>query len=65
MYKNIFDTHAHYDDEAFQDDLEGLLSAFPDSGISGVVSCGVNEESSRENVQIAEKSNFMYAAVSY
>ena len=65
MYKNIFDTHAHYDDEAFQDDLEGLLSAFPDSGISGVVSCGVNEESSRANVQLAEKYDFMYAAVGY
>ncbi len=65
MYKNIFDTHAHYDDEAFQDDLEGLLSAFPDSGISGVVSCGVNEESSKRNIELAHKYGFIYAAVGY
>lgn len=65
MYRNIFDTHAHYDDEAFQDDLEGLLSAFPDSGISGVVSCGVNEESSKRNIELAHKYGFIYAAVGY
>lgn len=65
MYRNIFDTHAHYDDEAFQDDLEGLLSAFPDSGISGVVSCGVNEESSKKNIALAHKYGFIYAAVGY
>jgi len=65
MYRNIFDTHAHYDDEAFQDDLEGLLSAFPDSGISGVVSCGVNEESSKRNIELAHKYRFIYAAVGY
>ncbi len=65
MYRNIFDTHAHYDDEAFQDDLEGLLSAFPDSGISGVVSCGVNEASSKRNIELAHKYGFIYAAVGY
>lgn len=65
MYRNIFDTHAHYDDEAFQDDLKGLLSAFSDSGISGVVSCGVNEESSKRNIELAHKYGFIYAAVGY
>lgn len=65
MYRNIFDTHAHYDDEAFQDDLEGLLSAFPDSGISGIVSCGVNEESSKRNIELAHKYGFIYSAVGY
>jgi len=65
MYRNIFDTHAHYDDEAFQDDLEGLLSAFPDRGVSGVVSCGVNEESSKKNIELAHKYGFIYAAVGY
>ncbi len=65
MYKNIFDTHAHYDDEAFQDNLEGLLSAFSEGGISGVVSCGVNEESSKRNIELAHKYGFIYAAVGY
>ena len=37
MYKNIFDTHAHYEDEQFDSDRDELLSSFPENGISGVV----------------------------
>ncbi len=64
-YKNIFDTHSHYDDEAFQDDLEGLLSEFTENGISGVISCAVNETSSYKNIELSEKYGFIYAAVGY
>ena len=28
----IFDTHAHYDDEAFDADREALLSSMPENG---------------------------------
>lgn len=65
MYKNIFDSHAHYDDEAFQGDLEGLLSSFQDNGVSGVVSCGVNTETSQFNIKLAQKYPFIYCAVGY
>ena len=30
MYKNIFDTHAHYDDERFTEDRDELLSGLKD-----------------------------------
>ena len=33
----IFDTHAHYDDDAFNDDREQLLAALPGQGIARVV----------------------------
>lgn len=65
IYSNIFDTHAHYDDERFSKDSEELLSSFPDKGVSGVISCGVNDESSRANIELSEKYPFMYAAVGY
>ena len=65
MYKNIFDTHAHYDDERFCEDSQELLSSFPENGISGVISCGVNTESSQANIELAEKYPFIYAAVGY
>ena len=65
MYKNIFDTHAHYDDERFCEDSQELLSSFPANGISGVISCGVNAESSRANIELSEKYPFVYAAVGY
>ena len=65
MYKNIFDTHAHYDDKRFCEDSQELLSSFPDNGVSGVISCGVNAESSKANIELAEKYPFIYAAVGY
>ncbi len=34
MY-GIFDTHAHYDDKAFDDDREELLESLPANGIGG------------------------------
>ena len=33
----IFDTHAHYDDEAFDADREELLASLADNGIGNVV----------------------------
>ena len=32
----IFDTHAHYDDEAFDEDREQLLASFKENGIDAV-----------------------------
>ncbi len=65
MYKNIFDTHAHYDDERFSEDSEELLSSFPENGVVGVISCGVNAESSEKNIALSEKYPFIYAAAGY
>lgn len=64
-YENIFDSHAHYDDERFSEDSEKLLSTFKDNGVVGVISCGVNEESSKQNIKLAHKFPFVYAAVGY
>lgn len=65
MYYNIFDTHAHYDDERFSEDSEELLSSFQKNGVSGVISCGVNAQSSKTNIELAKKYPFIYAAVGY
>lgn len=37
MMTEIFDTHAHYDDEAFDEDREQLLGELKKAGIAGVV----------------------------
>lgn len=65
MYRNIFDTHAHYDDERFCEDSQELLSSFAVNGITGVVSCGVNTKTSKANIELSEKYPFIYAAVGY
>lgn len=58
-----FDTHAHYDDAAFDADRDALLSALPESGVGLVIDPGCNVESSRSAVALAEKYPHVYAAV--
>ena len=65
MLTNIFDTHAHYDDEAFLDDVHELLSGLPDKGVTGVVTCGTNLISSARSLELAKKYDFVYAALGY
>ena len=38
----IFDSHAHYDDKAFDPDRGELLAALPQNGVGGVVNCGAS-----------------------
>ena len=62
-YRNIFDSHAHYDDEQFDTDREALLSSFAEEGICGCITCATDTKNSPEAVSLAEKYPFMYAAV--
>ena len=64
-YQNIFDSHAHYDDEQFAGDLKELLVSFPESGVCGVVSCGVSPETCAFSVPLSEKYPFIYAAAGF
>ena len=61
----IFDTHAHYDDEAFDADREELLAAMPDAGVGLIVDPGCDLESSRKAISIAERFPHVYAAVGW
>ena len=58
-----FDTHAHYDDEAFDIDRHELISSLPENGVSLVLNPGCNLNSSKNVVAISEKYDFVYAAV--
>ena len=65
MYHNIFDSHAHYDDEQFEYDRNELLVSFKENGVSGVVCCGVNIETSKFAVELSHKYDFVYSAVGF
>ena len=58
----LFDTHAHYDDEAFDGDRDALLSALPGDGVALVVNPGCDAESSEKAKALSEKYPFMYYA---
>ena len=59
----LFDTHAHMDDRAFNEDREQLLAGFAQKGIGLVMNPGCSLESSHNAVALAEKYPFVYAAV--
>ena len=59
----IFDTHAHYDDEQFDTDREQLLASMKEAGIGNIVNVGANMASSQSSLDLADKYDFIYAAV--
>lgn len=63
MYRNIFDTHSHYADSAFDGDRDELLVALPDKGVRFAALAGSSMQDSAENVALAQKYGYIYAAV--
>jgi TatD DNase family protein len=57
----IFDTHAHYDDEAFEEDREELLAMLPGAGIGTVVNAAASLTSTEAAVRLAHAHGFIYA----
>lgn len=62
MYNNIFDTHAHYDDEQFNNDIDILLAELPSAGIYRVVNCGTDIKSCNKCREISDKYDYIYFA---
>lgn len=58
----IFDSHAHYDDAAFDDDRDDLLSSLPERGVEGAVNCAVDGASARRCAALAERYPHLYFA---
>ncbi len=59
----LFDSHAHYNDEKFEQDREDLLKEIYNSGVTKLVNVGYSLESSRTAVEIANSHEFIYATV--
>lgn len=58
----IFDTHAHYDDAAFDEDREELIAALPAGGIGTVVNVGASLESTKTTLELARRYPCFYGA---
>ena len=61
----IFDTHAHYNDKAFNEDRTKLLDSFTESGMLGVINCGTDIEESKNSIALSKEYDFMYCAVGF
>ena len=59
----IFESHAHYDDEAFDEDRETLLASMQENGIEYIINVGADLASTGRSIALAERYPFIYAAV--
>lgn len=59
----IFDTHAHYDDEAFAGDRDALLESLPGQGIAKVVNVGASLLSCEEVIALAQRYPHAYCSI--
>ena len=50
----IFETHAHYDDDRFNEDRDELLSRLPEEGVGVVINSGASVESTRDTIRLAK-----------
>ena len=59
----LFDTHAHMDDHAYDQDRQQLLESLPQQGIALVMNPGCSAESSRNVDKLTREYDYIYGAV--
>ncbi len=60
---NFFDTHAHYNDEVYHDDLEKVLNECKKIGVQYIVNAAYDLKSSREAIVLSNKYDYIYASI--
>ena len=58
----FFDTHAHYDDSAFDEDRDAVLAAVSAAGVEAVIDPGCDLSSSEKAMKLSEEYDFVYFA---
>ncbi|MFP7480155.1 TatD family hydrolase [Terribacillus saccharophilus] len=61
----LFDTHAHINDKQFAEDREEMLQRAKDAGVSRLVVIGCDAEGITSAIELAEKYDFVYAAIGW
>lgn len=56
----IFETHAHYDDEAFNEDREAVIKSLAAAGVETVVNIGASMDSSETTLELTRNYPFIY-----
>lgn len=59
----IFETHAHYDDEAFSEDREALFDEMFANDIDTIINVGASFAGCEQSVALADSHEKIYAAV--
>ncbi len=59
----LFDSHAHLNDERFDEDREALIESLKENNVELVLNPGADIETSKSSIELAKKYDFIYAAV--
>ena len=59
----IFDSHAHYDSESFDEDRNKIIEEIKQNGVIGVLNCGASLQGARDSVKLAKEYEFFHAAI--
>lgn len=59
----IFDSHAHYDDEAFDSDRDIVIDKIKKANVSKVLNCGASLSGCENSIELSKKYQFFYAAI--
>ena len=59
----IFDSHAHYNDEKFANDRNEVIKSIYNSGVTSIICAGYNLESSKQAIKLANEYEFIYSTV--
>ena len=59
----IFDSHAHYDDEEFDDDRKEVIEELKNEGVIGIMNCSSSYESIAKTCELINTWDFIYGAV--
>ena len=60
---NLFDSHAHYNDEKFDTDRDNIIKETLENNVSNFIVAGYSVESSKKAVEIAKKYDEVYSIV--
>ena len=59
----LFDSHAHLDDEKFDEDRDTIIEEIHKSDVEKFVSAGYSLEGSKKAIELSQKYDFIYATV--
>ena len=59
----IIDSHAHYDDESFDDDRAEVLKQITENGVIGIMNCACSCESLKTTDKLTKEYEYIYGAL--
>ena len=62
---SIFDTHAHYDDERFDDCIDEVMEECQNSGVGAIINCAIDDKSCERVLELANQFPNCYCAIGY